>query len=67
METSQELSSFLVHFIFCFGVILLQPYALMQDDIEKAMEKEMDKMQTSTEAGGECCASRIHFIFFRCF
>ena len=30
---------------------MLQKSALVQDDIEKALEKEMDKMQSTTEAG----------------
>ena len=34
-----------------FEVCLLQTFALVQDDIEKALEKEMDKMQSTTEAG----------------
>ena len=37
----------------------------MQDDIEKALEKEMDKMQSTTEAGrvfSYVVGSRIGFL-----
>ena len=51
---------------------MLQKSALVQDDIEKALEKEMDKMQSTTEAGwafSSVVGSRIVvfcIVFFCC-
>ena len=40
----------LVSAVKCAYVFLLQMFALVQDDLEKALEKEMDKMQSTTQA-----------------